>query len=106
MNTCLVGLENQLPLNIIDDAPDKKTCRRSWAQLVYQVFEINPLKCLKCGAQMKIIAFILKREEVIRILKHLEMWPIEYSEPCPVEARALPKDFVLLQKLTDSRHLK
>jgi hypothetical protein len=34
------------------------------------------LQCPKCGAQMKIIAFILEREEIIRILKHLAMWPI------------------------------
>jgi len=48
----------------------------------------------KCGTQMKVI------------LKHLEMWPIEYPDPCPIEARASPQDFGLLQKLTDSRHLK
>ena len=46
---------------------------------------------------MKIIAFIQEREEVIRILKHLEMWPIEYPKTCPVEARALPFNFKLLR---------
>jgi hypothetical protein len=40
-----LGLESQPLLNIIDDAPNKKTCRRSWAQLIYQVYEIDPLKC-------------------------------------------------------------
>jgi hypothetical protein len=44
---------------------------------------------------MKIIAFILEREEVIRILKHLEMWPIGYPKPCQVEVRASPFDFKL-----------
>ena len=96
-----LGLEVPEPLIVVDDAPDKKTCRRSWAQLVYQVYEVDPLKCPKCGMQMKIIAFILAREEVIRILKHLEMWPIEYPKPCPVEARASPFDFKLLRKLSD-----
>jgi len=42
-----------------------------------------------------------EREKVIRILKHLEMWPIEYSKPCLVEARASPFDFKLLRKLSD-----
>ncbi len=96
-----MGLENQPLLNIIDDAPNRKTCRRSWAQLIYQVYEIDPLKCPKCGSQMKIIAFILEREEVIRILRHLQMWPIEYPKPCSVEARASPFDFKLLRKLSD-----
>jgi len=50
---------------------------------------------------MKIIAFILEREEVIRILKHLAMWPIEYPGPAAIEARASPFDFKLLRKLSD-----
>jgi len=60
---------------------------------------------------MKIIAFILdlsacvhvqaEREEVIRILRHLKMWPIEYPKPAAVDARASPSDFKLLQKLFD-----
>jgi len=72
-----LGLEDQPRIKIIDDAPAGRTCRKSWARLIYQVYEIDPLQCPKCGARMKIIAFILEREEVIRILKHLEMWPIE-----------------------------
>jgi len=88
-----LGLEDQLQIKIIDDAPDKKTCRKSWARLIYQVYEIDPLQCPKCGAQMKIIAFILEREEVIRILKHLAMWPIEYPGPAAIETRASPFDF-------------
>ena len=84
-----LGLENQLPPDIIDDTPDKKICRRSLAQLVYQVYEVDPLKCSKCGAQMKIIAFILEREEVIRILKHLGMWSIEYPKSAAIAARTV-----------------
>ena len=53
-------------------------------------------KLARCAA-----ATILEREEVIRILKHLEMWPIEYPKPCPVEARASPFDFKLLRKLSN-----
>jgi len=96
-----LGLENQLSLKIIDDAPNRRVCRKSWAQLIYQVYEVDPLKCPKCGSQMKITAFILEREEVIRILRHLQMWPIEYPKPSPVEARASPFDFKILRKLSD-----
>ena len=39
---------------------------------------------------MKIIAFILERGEVIRILKHLALWPIDYPKPAAIEARASP----------------
>jgi hypothetical protein len=40
-----LGLENQLAIKIIDDAPNRKICRKSWAQLIYQVYEVDPLKC-------------------------------------------------------------
>ena len=96
-----LGLENQPLLNIIDDAPNKKICRKSWAQLVCQVYEVDPLRCPKCGGQMKIIAFILEREEIIRILRHLKMWPIAFPKPAAVEARASPLNINLLRKLSD-----
>ena len=101
-----LGLEIQLPLNIIDDAPGGRACRKSWAKLIYQVYEVDPLKCPKCGAQMKIIAFIPEREDIIRILKHLSMWPITYPEKITVSARASPYYYGQLQKLSASRHLK
>ncbi|MCX6558290.1 MAG: hypothetical protein NTW95_12810 [Candidatus Aminicenantes bacterium] len=50
---------------------------------------------------MKIIAFIQEREEVIRILRHLKMWPIEYPKPAAVDARASPFPMNLLRKLSD-----
>lgn len=44
------------------------TWYKSWARLIYQVYEVDPPKYPKCGSQIKIIAFILAREEIIRIL--------------------------------------
>ena len=96
-----LGLEDQLQIKIIDDAPNRRVCRKSWAKLIYRVYEVDPLRCPKCGGQMKIIAFILKREEIIRILKHLSMRPIDYPKPAAVDARASPFDFKLLRKLSD-----
>jgi hypothetical protein len=55
---------------------------------------------------MKIIAFILEREEIIRILRHLAIWPIEYPKPAAIDVRASPLDLKLLEKLAVSRHLK
>jgi len=91
-------MEKQLSLKIIDDAPDRKTCRRFSKHSVFQVYEIEPLKCPKCGARMKIIAFIQEREEIIRILIHLAMWPIEFPRPAAINAEASPLDFKLMRK--------
>jgi len=70
-------------------------------RLIYQVYEVDPLKCPNCGRQMKIIAFIREREEIIRILRHLKMWPIAFPKPAAVEARASPLNINLLRKLSD-----
>ncbi len=32
-------------IDIVDDAPSKRTCRKSWAQLIYKVYEVDPLLC-------------------------------------------------------------
>lgn len=47
---------------------------------------------------MKIIAFIQEREEIIRILIHLAMWPIEFPRPAAINAEASPLDFKLMRK--------
>jgi len=56
---------------IIDDAPSKKACRKSWAQLIYKVYEVDPLLCPDCGSQMKFIAFIQNHMEIKKILNTL-----------------------------------
>jgi hypothetical protein len=40
------------------------------------VFEVDPLKCPKCGGTMKIVNFIEKHQTDIveNILKHCELW--------------------------------
>ena len=45
-------------------------------QSVKMVFEFDPLRCPKCGGDMKIISFIEKRQtDVIeKILKHCHLW--------------------------------
>ena len=43
----------------------------SWARCMKRTFEIDPLICPKCGAAMKIKAFITDPKEIDRITKHL-----------------------------------
>ena len=46
-----------------DDTPYRKKCRQRWAALIKRVFEVDPLKCPKCGGTMKIVAFIERRDQ-------------------------------------------
>ena len=33
-------------------------CGQTWAMLIKRVYEVDPLKCDRCGGEMKVIAFI------------------------------------------------
>ena len=55
-----------------------KEARRTWARLLKEIFEIDPLLCT-CGTRMRIVSFITDPRVVDRILRHRE------SERCKVE---------------------
>jgi hypothetical protein len=45
--------------------------RCTWARLIAQVYEVDPLECLHCHSPMKVIAVITDPEKVRKILRHL-----------------------------------
>jgi len=57
-----------IDVKVIDDSSSKKSCRKSWSQLIYKIYEVNPLKCPCCGSEMKIVAFIRDYQEIKKIL--------------------------------------
>ncbi len=60
-----------------EDTLDRKLARSRWAALIKRVYEEDPLICPHCGQQMRIIAFIEKRNQydvIERILKHCNLW--------------------------------
>lgn len=38
--------------------PQPKTGSKNWTRLIEKVYEVDPLKCEGCGAEMKLIAFV------------------------------------------------
>ncbi|MBA3892465.1 MAG: transposase [Gemmatimonadales bacterium] len=40
--------------------------RRRWAELVWQIFEVDPLVCPLCGGAMRIVTFIMQTAVMIR----------------------------------------
>jgi len=50
---------------------DARALRRRWAQLIRRIFEVDPLICPRCGATMRIIAFITEPRVITKILRHL-----------------------------------
>lgn len=49
----------------------RRAARYPWAVLLARIYEIFPLLCPKCGAEMRIIAFITEASSVRQILAHL-----------------------------------
>ena len=52
-------------------AVSDKESRSTWARLIAQVYEVDPLTCSRCGSPMRILAVITEPEEVRKILRHL-----------------------------------
>jgi hypothetical protein len=48
-----------------------RALRRSWAQLIKRIYEVDPLVCPTCGSEMKVIAIITEHDVVDAILRHL-----------------------------------
>jgi hypothetical protein len=46
--------------------------RACWARLLRKVFEVDPLICPRCGAEMKVIAVLTEPKVVDKILRHLQ----------------------------------
>ena len=58
----------------IDEPPPNTRRNASWARLIQKVYEVNPLECVNCGSNMRIIALIDDVDVVERILRHLNRW--------------------------------
>ena len=56
-----------------------KAAVRAWAACLRKIFEVDPVRCVKCGGEMKLVAVILDDGELDRILAH-QGWPTEFPK--------------------------
>ena len=77
------------PLPAADPAPHPKRspARYVWALLLARIYQILPLRCALCGAQMRIIAFVTDAPAVKTILGH---WGEPTTPPEVARARDPP----------------
>ena len=86
------------------DTPYRKKCRQRWAALIKKVWEVDPLLCPKCGAQMKFIAFLERRDQaavIQRILKHCGRWDDPVARATPGPAPPPPSQLLLELEYVD-----
>ena len=48
-----------------------KESRSGWARLLAKIYEADPLRCTRCGSQMRVLAVITDPQQVFRILRRL-----------------------------------
>jgi hypothetical protein len=71
--------------------PARQAAKAAWAKLIRKVYEVDPLLCPKCGAQMRVIALIEDPAVIERILSWLGLWePSRASGPSPPAERPSP----------------
>jgi len=67
--------------------------RLTWAALIKCVYEVDPLECPNCGAQMKIVGFIERDNPVLIkiLLTAAGLWREPAPRPPPPEPAAEPE---------------
>lgn len=68
------------------DTPYRRRCRMTWAALIKAVYEVDPLKCPKCGGTMKIVGFIEEENVIEKILRHCKIWKDAPPRPPPLKS--------------------
>jgi len=66
------GGQAQAAVEVADGAPPAPAdVRRRWAELLRRIFEVDPLRCPRCGTAMRIVAVLTALPAIDRILTHL-----------------------------------
>jgi len=65
-------------------SPARQAAKAAWARMIRKVYEVDPLECPECGAQMRVIALIEDPTVIERILTRLGLWePLLPAGPSP-----------------------
>jgi Putative transposase len=54
------------------EEPTNKAGKQAWARLIKKVYEVDPFICPKCSSEMRIVAVIMDKNEIQKIIKHLD----------------------------------
>ena len=67
------------------DEPTPLAVRQAWARLIRKVYEVDPLRCPRCGGTLRVIAVIDQPDVIRQILEHLGLArPPQADRPPPI----------------------
>jgi hypothetical protein len=69
--------------------PPPKQASPGWRELIRKVYQVDPLTCPACGAQMKVIAFITNYAVIDKIIHHLGVTFTHQRPPPPARQEEL-----------------
>ena len=94
--------ETDEAIEIIDVSEYQPRCipSKQWRDCIKKIYEADPLRCPKCGGEMKIISFITDQQVIRQILKHLGLWTPAPSRD-PPGTKSSPKDHALVYEFLD-----
>ena len=69
--------------------PPPKKASPGWRELIRKVYEVDPLTCPHCGAEMKVLAFITNYEIIDKIIHHLQITFTTTRPPPPHQQEQL-----------------
>ena len=59
------------PVEPSEESVSARESRAAWARLLAKVYEVDVLRCPRCGSTMKVFAVITDPQQVRRVLRHL-----------------------------------
>ena len=51
---------------------DEPSYGRTWRQLIWKIYEVDPMKCPECGGEMALVNIVTDKKEISVILSRLE----------------------------------
>ena len=96
---------NPADLEVVDvaDYHPPRIPSKHWRELIKKIWEVDPLICPHCGAEMKMIALIDDGEIIEKILRHLDLWP-EEALPARAPPKPVIQDYLVEPVLEDCQY--
>jgi hypothetical protein len=85
------GGDDEIEIIDVSAYKPRKIPPPKWRECIKKIWEVDPLLCTHCHAEMKIISFINERPVIRKILEHLNLWEIQQEQPRPPPSRAGPQ---------------
>ena len=85
----------------VGDYNPRRIPSKAWRECIKKVWEVDPLECPRCGAEMKIVSFITEAAVIRRILQHLNLWRESMTAAKPPPALVISNDIAGYEPFDD-----